>query len=463
MMAEKARLDGTPGQCWAFYNTPAGALVLDRWLEAAKKLDDSHMQWLWQTINPGASGGGRKEHWEPSVINLAAATISTNAVSIIPAIREIGAAGSTSTGFEGKGIIERLAKLQNPGALEQKNREKFREVTEFFREVTGNSNAELEVPFERNTIIVHMQGKSLPIESLGSGLHEVLILAAAATVLSDHLVCIEEPELHLNPLLQKKLLRYLSAKTSNQYFITTHSAASMDVPDAELYHVRMRDGASAIERVTTGRHRSSVCEDLGYHPSDLVQANCIIWVEGPSDRLYINWWLRSIDSSLTEGIHYSVMFYGGRLAAHLSNADDEEVEKFISLRRLNRRGVMLMDSDRRKPHSPLNATKRRLSREFDLGPGHAWITAGREIENYLAPNQLLAGLNNAVPSAKPFGGFGRYDSTLAITRKGGKSDLAPKVAVAHYITDHFDPDLSNYDLRQQLGSLKKFILDSNPS
>ncbi|XOF32620.1 MAG: ATP-dependent nuclease [Candidatus Electrothrix sp. YB6] len=180
----------------------------------------------------------------------------------------------------------------------------------------------------------------------------------------------------LNPILQRKLIRYLAAHTSNQYFITTHSAVLMDVPDAEIYHIRLVNGASVVERVTSGRQKSAVCEDLDYHPSDLLQANCIIWVEGPSDRIYLNWWLQSIDEDLVEGIHYSIMFYGGRLLAHLSNAeiDQQHVDDFISLRRLNNRGVILIDSDRRDEDSDINATKQRLQGEFDSRPGHAWIT-----------------------------------------------------------------------------------------
>jgi energy-coupling factor transporter ATP-binding protein EcfA2 len=457
----KAALDDTK-DCWTFRTVLDDQLVLpEPWRSAVGGLNDNALYTAWNLIT-GQTGGSRAQHWEPETISrISAQRPSVDAV-LVPAIRRIGERGSSSDGFDGLGIIDRLAKLQNPDVLSQQDRERFKQVTQFMREVLSSFDANIEIPYDRDTVLLHMNGKVLPVESLGSGIHEILILAAAATVITDKVVCIEEPELHLNPLLQKKLLRYLQKNTSNQYFITTHSAALMDTPEAEVYHVRLVDGASKIERATSDSHRSDVCADLGYHPSDLLQANCVVWVEGPSDRLYINWWLRSLDQSLVEGIHYSVMFYGGRLAAHLSNAPESDVAEFISLRRLNRRGVMIIDSDRASSHAPINATKKRLQLEFDGGPGHAWITAGREIENYLPGNQLEAAIKAAVPSSTVLGSFSRYENTLQIRRARGIEVQAPKVDVARRIVATFTPDFDRLDLRDQMQRLHKFILQANP-
>ena len=315
----------------------------------------------------------------------------------------------------------------------------------------------------------------MPIESLGTGIHEVIILAAAATVLENQVICMEEPELHLHPLLQKKLIRYLQEHTNNQYFITTHSAHLLDTPDVAIFHVRNEDGQSIVESVTTNNSKFSICSDLGYKPSDLLQSNCIIWVEGPSDRIYLNYWIKLLNQSqsLQEGIDYTIMFYGGSLISHLSASDDEEITNFISLLKINRNTVIMCDSDRDEEGELLKETPRRLLNELESEkfPG-VWITHGREVENYLNPTIV----ENAIKSVhtrsncQSIVATGIYDYFWKYkTTNGEEKEADNKVKIAKKIVEQ-NPNfktIANPALKEQLKEkieeLIEFIKKSNHS
>lgn len=398
-------------------------------------------------------------------------------VRLVPQFRKIDDTGDYT--LSGTGVTKLLATWQVPEIGQEGLRAKFDTVQNLVRTLLERPEVQLQIPASRREIIVEEPHLRLPLESHGTGIHQLIILAIAALSEDNALFGIEEPEIHLHPVLQRRFFKFLREETgNNRYIITTHSQTMIaPAEDVDVIHLKMVEGVTIPTRITTDAQALEALEDLGIRASDLLQANAVIWVEGPSDRIYLKRWMELVNAELDgpeliEGIDYAIMFYGGRLLSHLSlERDDETDDGFVQLLRINQRSAILMDSDRKKSLSdPLNATKQRVISECETNGLHAWVTEGREIENYLTPRTVEAAVSEAglTPDDRfELKATGKFDDSFGRV-VGAKAQAwckyeDNKVPWAHRLVKHIELQDMTPELQKQVTALIAYIRRRPPA
>ncbi len=248
---------------------------------------------------------------------------------------------------------------------------------------------------------------TIALSQSGSGLKTIILVLINLLIIpkykeADLTNCIfafEELENNLHPSLQRRLYKYIHdfcVENKANVFLTTHSNVVIDLfsneKDAEFYHIMNNNEEAKIVKVNTYSLKKNILDDLEIRASDLLQTNGIIWVEGPSDRTYFNKWVSLFCEDLKEGIHYQCMQYGGRLLSGYTAESHSETnceEDSIKMLLMNRNSIIIMDSDIREETGEINNTKKRIKEEIEKNGSLCWVTAGKEVENYL-PNEAIS-------------------------------------------------------------------------
>lgn len=239
------------------------------------------------------------------------------------------------------------------------------------------------------------------LSNSGSGLKTVILVLLNLLVIpkiekrnrSEYTFGFEELENNLHPALLRRLLQYIEKYAVDEQatvFLTTHSSTALDLfgstKNAQIVHVSHSGESASAAKVQAHFDRLAVISEIGAKPSDLLQANGIIWVEGPSDCLYVSHWVDIYSKGRYQnGRDYQCAFYGGSLLARTQFVEpSEEADELVNLMRVNPNVIVVCDGDREAENSRVKKRVSRIREEVEKIPGgHAWITSAREIENYL--------------------------------------------------------------------------------
>lgn len=128
---------------------------------------------------------------------------------------------------------------------------------------------------------------AIPLSECGTGLGQVLSILYVAMTHPAGLIIIDEPNSFLHPGAAKKLIQILKLYDHHQYVISTHSPELLSVSQpAKLHIVRLVEGVSSVESFedTTIDNQRMMLSEIGVSLSDVLSAERIIWVEGPTER-----------------------------------------------------------------------------------------------------------------------------------------------------------------------------------
>lgn len=260
--------------------------------------------------------------------------------------------------------------------------------------------------------VVHIKigdEEQFPIYKLGDGLQQAIIMTYEAFIKKDktHAFFIEEPELHMHAGMVRQLMNFYLNETQHYYFFTTHSNHLLDMVD-ESDQVTIQKIIKVLDVDKTFSFKIYNCDkdhelltSLGVRPSSVYLANCTIWVEGVTDRMYLSKlmdkYLKEIEFSKPEkykkyksfmpNFHYTFIEYAGGNITHWSFIDDypskEEALKFLenskglTAKAISKNILLLADGDNE------GKAKRLQEWESELKPENVYILPCKEIENTL--------------------------------------------------------------------------------
>lgn len=301
------------------------------------------------------------------------------------------------------------------------------------------------------------------LSNCGSGIKTILFVMTLLHLIpkisghKKYVLAFEELENNLHPALERRLLAHIRDHVKQNpeilLFLTTHSNVAIDLfgkdENAQITRVWNDGKASYAEKADTWDHKNNLLDDLGVRASDLLQANCIVWLEGPSDRVYFDKWIEIFsEGKIERGVHYECAFYGGsNLAHHALTSDENDVKSFIKMLKVNRNSIILMDSDRKNKSSKLKDRVQRILEEAaKTDKILTWLSQGKEVENYI-PDEVLS-----VYFSKPIK-LDRFESIADIYKSCKNKEYSSyKVPFAHEIVGLTEFNKKNLERHLDLNS-----------
>jgi hypothetical protein len=256
---------------------------------------------------------------------------ATKAAVLIPPKRKLELAkqiqGSESISPSGEGILNFLflARNQPDGSDEKKI---YLKLGDAFRQISGGYVFDVFMD-KSNTAILYFSYANqswIPAGACGLGLQDLLVMLWFSFDANFQIVLIEEPESHIHPDMQRRLLSFFSERNNKQYFLTTHSNIFVNNAYVDKVFFTHFDESVKVDDATS---RASILNDIGYDVTDNLVSDLVVLVEGPKDTPFIEEFL--IKLGLSEKYNIKIWPLGGDIMDQLDLSVLAQQYKLIAL------------------------------------------------------------------------------------------------------------------------------------
>ncbi|WP_336516567.1 ATP-dependent nuclease [Pollutibacter soli] len=305
-----------------------------------------------------------------------------------------------------------------------------------------SSNGMWEIYLEDN------KSNLISLSRMGSGIKTILLVLLNMLVVpkieskieSNLVFGFEELENNLHPSLQRRLFNFIfkySLLSKSYFFITTHSSIIIDLfsnnKNAQIIHTQNDGMVSSTKALLSLVDGKNILRDLEYKSSDLLLSNGIIWVEGPSDVIYIELlfklFIKSNPETQLERFNYTIQSlstaiwkYAGFSDLDWNKLDEGIANKIVSLEKVNSNHLLIIDQDSNYQDIPPESWNQQTN-------GIGKIKARLVYESMMAsgqdPKQLINNFGETVDSMLFWITDGTIESYLEyFINKKGKENFA---------------------------------------
>jgi putative ATP-dependent endonuclease of OLD family len=259
-------------------------------------------------------------------------------------------------------------------------------------------------------------GEFRKVSELGSGLKTILqilmVVNGYSFIWNRDPTCliIEELENNLHPRAIRRTIDIIVQSTQDKntrLIFITHSPVVMEhlatAHGASTHHVFQEDKKPRCLPVRSFKETCEALDTIGARASDILQANFVIWVEGPTEQIVLPHFIKQLAPDLVLGTDYIIALYGGKLLLHFSaDMPTEAGDHRIEVARLNRNFAFVMDNDAGVDGKVMPPGKTAIFEAQDNGVDFPiWKTRAREFEG-IYPNEVFLATYGEVENDKAF-------------------------------------------------------------